>query len=112
MDFQVKQDFKYKRFSRLEYLNKEESWNKDELNLGLYYFLLEAKGEPTDSAFNQILAAKGDHASAFNYLGDIAFKLYDEFRDSEIPAYHYERALTYSENNSHAHWGLPHKIKY
>ena len=106
MDFQVKQDFKYKRFSRLEYLNKEESWNKDELNLGLYYFLLEAKGEPTDSAFNQILAAKGDHASAFNYLGDIAFKLYDEFRDSEIPAYHYERALTYSENNSHAHWGL------
>ncbi|MGF1907533.1 DUF2971 domain-containing protein [Aliivibrio salmonicida] len=106
MDLQVKQNFKYKRFSRLEHLNQKESWGEDESNIGLYYFLLESKGKPTDSAFNNILAAKGDHTSAYNYLGDVASKLFDERKDRDIPTYYYEQALTYSDTNSHTHWGL------
>lgn len=106
MDFQVKQDFKYKRFSRLEYLNQKESWDDDKYNLGLYYFLLESKEKQTDIAFNKILSAKGDYASAYNYLGDVASKLFDEREDRDIPAYYYEQALTYSDTNSDSHWGL------
>ncbi|MDC5870520.1 DUF2971 domain-containing protein [Vibrio europaeus] len=106
MDFQVKQNFKYKRFSRLEYLNQKKSWDEDEFNLGLYYFLLEIKGLPTDTAFNEILAVKKDQVSAYNYLGDVAYKLFDEREERDIPAYYYERALTYSDTNSHSYWGL------
>ncbi|EKF9300555.1 DUF2971 domain-containing protein [Vibrio cholerae] len=108
MDFQVKQDFKYKRFSRLEYLSQSDSWNEDESNLGLYYFLLESKGKTTDTAFNEILAIKGELASAYNYLGDVAFKLFEERTDRDIPTYYYEQALKFSETNSHSYWGLYH----
>ena len=106
MDFQVKQDFKYKRFSRLEYLNQKESWDEDECNLGLYYFLLERQEKPTELAFKEILAIKGDHNSAYNYLGDVAFELFDEQEANDIAAHYYEQALTHSNTNSHSYWGL------
>lgn len=106
MNFQIKHDFKYKQFSRLEYLNQKKSWGEDEFNLGLYYFLLESKGKQTDIAFNEILAAKGDLASAYNYLGDVAHKLFDAREESDISAYYYERALSFSDKDAHSHWGL------
>lgn len=106
MDFQIKQDFKYKRFSRLEYLTQKESWDEDEFNLGLYYFLLENQEKSTELAFNEILAIKGDHNSAYNYLGDVAFKLFDGQEASDIPAHYYEQALMHSDNSSNTYWGL------
>ena len=105
MDFQLKQNFKYKRFSRLEYLNQKKSWDEDEFNLGLYYFLLESKGKSTELAFKEVLATKGDHASAYNYLGDVAFKLFDQ-EANDIPTHYYEQALIHSNTNSHSYWGL------
>ncbi len=106
IDFQVKRDFKYNKFSRLEYLSKKESWNKDDFNLGIYYFMLERKGEPTDFVFNEILVAKGGYTPAYNYLGDVACRLFDDQEEKEISSYYYKQGLMHSDTDSHSYWGL------
>jgi hypothetical protein len=106
MDNQIKNNFKNKKLTSLEYLSNEEGWADDNNNPGLYFFLLDLKGKDTSEVFNKILHIKKNHAFSYSYLGDIACELYTYPNERKIPTYYFKEALKYDEKDSHVLWNL------
>jgi hypothetical protein len=108
MDNQIKNNFKNKQLTSLEYLSNEEGWAEDNNNPGLYFFLLYLKGKDTSEVFNKILHIKKSHAFSYSYLGDIACELYTHPNERKISTYYFKEALKHDERDSHVLWKLYH----
>ena len=106
VDTQIKSYFKNKRYANLEYLSNEYAWEEDPNNLGLYFFLLDLKGEDTSKAFNQILDRMEGQVQSYRYLGGVARELFTEPYERNVAAYYYKEALKYDDSDTETLWDL------
>lgn len=106
MDKSIKRAFEHKNYTRLEYLADENIWTEDPNNIGLYFFLLELKGEDTTQVFNKILDDKKNKISSYKYLADIANKLFSGNYRVQVASYYYKKVLKFDDANAQALWKL------
>ncbi|MUL01887.1 DUF2971 domain-containing protein [Aliivibrio fischeri] len=105
-DKEVIKLIKNKRFSKLSFLNDEDLLKENEFYYGFLYFTLDLKEESNEELFSNIVKLKGSLSSAYEYLGTVASKIFDEFDESHISASFFRLSITHDKDNSSAWWKL------
>ena len=95
-----------RKFSKLTFLDENWRTSKNERYLGFYYFIQEAKREPTTNVLSEIVTRLGSESKAYSYLGDIATQLYNGFDEEHISTGFYRKSTELDSTNAEANWGL------
>ena len=108
MDLKIKEYFKSKKFSNLEFLSNESTWENNKSYLGCYYFLLELQGKCNKTIFDKILRVYDCESKAYLYLAEIAHGLFGDLHNRHIPIYYFQQASIHDESDTQALWELYH----
>ncbi|HIH0844127.1 TPA: hypothetical protein ACYHS1_003644, partial [Vibrio cholerae] len=94
------------QFSKLDFLYDERLLEENENYYGFLYFLLDKKGIDTSDILRMIEQKKGSLGFAYQYLGNVASKVFTDFNEYQISASFFRLATELEPQSSDAWWGL------